>query len=66
MVWGVRNVLECSWRLQKVSWVGGCLGGILQLQCLLRFRSPECEIEIELERTWEASRVDLEMVWFRV
>ena len=25
-------------------------------------RPPESEIEIELERTWEASRVDLEMV----
>ena len=29
-------------------------------------RPPESEIEIELERTWEASRVDLEMVWTRV
>ena len=46
--------------------VGGGGGGMLQLQCLLRSRPPESEIEIELERTWEASRVDLEMVWTRV
>ena len=36
------------------------------VQCLLRSKPPESEIEIELERTWEASRVDLEMVWTRV
>ena len=48
-----------SGRLQKVFWVGGTK----QLQCLLRSRPPESEIEIELERTWEASRVDLEIVW---
>ena len=30
-------------------------GGMLQLLCLLRSRPPESEIEIELERTWEAS-----------
>ena len=41
-------------------------GGMLQLQSLLRSRPPESEIEIELERTWEASIVDLEMVWPRV
>ena len=39
------------------------VGGMLQLQSLLRSRPPESEIEIELERTWEASIVDLEMVW---
>ena len=33
------------------------------MQCILRSRPPESEIEIELERTWEASEVDLEMVW---
>ena len=38
---------------------------MLQLQCLLRSRLPESEIEIELERTWEESKVDLEMVWTR-
>ena len=43
--------------------VGGG-GGMLQLQSLLRSRPPESEIEIEM--TWEASRVDLEMVWTRV
>ena len=36
---------------------------MLQLQSLLRSRPPESEIEIELERTWEASKVDMEMVW---
>ena len=41
-------------------------GGMKQLQSLLRSRPPESEIEIELERTWVASRVDLEMVWTRV
>ena len=41
-------------------------GGMLQLQSLLRSRPPESEIEIELERTWEASEIDLEMVWTRV
>ena len=46
--------------------VGGGGGGMLQLQCLLRSRPPESGIEIELERTWDASRVDLEMVWTRV
>ena len=60
------NILECSGRLQKVSWVGGGGGGMLQLQSLLRSRPPESEIEIELEWTLEASRVDLEMVWTRV
>ena len=58
------NVLECSGRLQKVSWVV-VVGDTKQLQCLLRSRPPESEIEIELERTWEASSVDLEMVWTR-
>ena len=33
---------------------------------LLRSRPPESEIEIEFERTWEASELDLEMVWTRV
>ena len=28
--------------------------------------TPESEIEIELERTWEASTVDLERVWTQV
>ena len=50
----------------KSFMVGGGGGGIKQLQRLLRSRPPESEIEIELERTWEASRVDLEMVWTRV
>ena len=36
---------------------------MLQLQCLLRSRPPESETEIELERTEEASEVNLEMVW---
>ena len=31
----------------------------LQLQCLLRSRPPESEIEIELERTWR----HLELTW---
>ena len=31
-----------------------------------RSRPPESEIEIGLEMTWEASEVDLEMVWARV
>ena len=56
-------VVEYSRILQKVIWV--VLGGMLQLQCLLRSRLPESEIEIEFERTWEVSRVDLEMVWTR-
>ena len=41
----------------------GGSGGMLQLQSLLRSRPPESEKEIELERTWEVSEVDLEMVW---
>ena len=40
--------------------------GMLQLQSLLLSRPPESKIEIALERTWEASRVDLEMVCTRV
>ena len=58
------NVLVYSrmfWETPK-SFMGGG-GGMLQLQSLLRSRPPESEIEIKLERTWEASRVDLEMVW---
>ena len=54
--------LEC----QKSFMVVGGWVVYLQLQCLLRSRPPESEIEIELERTWKASRVDLEMVWTRV
>ena len=38
----------------------------VQLQRLLRPRPTESEIEIELERTWEASKVDMEMVWTQV
>ena len=41
-------------------------GGMLHLQSLLRSRPPESEIEIEFERTWEASEIDLEMVWTQV
>ena len=40
--------------------VGG--GGTKQLLCLLMSRFPESEIEVELQRNWEASRVDLEKV----
>ena len=60
-------VLECSgmfWKSPKSFMVVVVV--YLQLQSLLRSRPPESEIEIELERTWEASRVDLEMVWTRV
>ena len=63
------NVLECSrmfWETPKSFMVGGGGGGMLQLQSLLRSRLPESDIEIELERTREASRVDLEMVSTRV
>ena len=35
-------------------------------KCLLRSRPPVSEIEIELERTWETSRVGLDMVWTQV
>ena len=56
-----KNVVEDSKKFH--GWV---VGDTLQLQSLLRSRPPESEIEIELERTWEASRVDLEMVWTRV
>ena len=63
------NVLEYSrmfLKTPKSFMVGGWVVVYLQLQCLLRSRPPESETEIELERTWEASRVDLEMVWTRV
>ena len=71
MVWTLDNVLECSRIFYNVlkdskkfhGWVGGGGGGMLQLQCLLRSRPPESEIEIELERTWEESKVELNMVW---
>ena len=64
----IYNVRVCCRILQKVLWWWWwwVVGGMLQLQCLLRFRPPESEIEIELERIWEASRVDLEMIWTRV
>ena len=60
------------WECPRMFWetpksiMGGWVGGMLQLQCLLRSRPPESEIEIELERTCEASRDDLELVWTRV
>ena len=64
------NVLECSRMFLKTpkSFMvgGGWVGGMLELQCLLRSRPPESEIEIELERTWKASEIDLEMAWTRV
>ena len=63
------NVLEYSRKFQespKSFMVGGGGGGTKQLQCLLRSRLPDSEIEIELEMTWDAFRVDLEMVWTRV
>ena len=47
------NVLEYSRMFWEKKFHGG--GGKLQLQRLLRSRPPESEIEIELERTWEAS-----------
>ena len=63
-------VWECSRMLNVLGdskkFHGWVVVVYLQLQCLLRSRPPESEIEIELERTWEASRVDLEMVWTRV
>ena len=72
MIWTLANVLECS-RIfynvlkdsKKFHGGGWWVVVYLQLQCLLRSRPPESEIEIELERTWEASEVDLEMVWTR-
>ena len=69
MSWTLANVLECSRMFLKTpkSFMvgGGWVGGMLELQCLLRSRPHESEIEIELERTWEESKVDLEMVWTR-
>ena len=60
-----QNVLECSRMFLKTQKSFMVVGGwvvYLQLQCLLRSRPPESEMEIELERTLEASRVDLEIV----
>ena len=59
------NVLECSrmfWEtLKSFMVVGG--GGWYICNYSVYSGPPESEIEIELERTFEASRVDLEIVW---
>ena len=55
-------VLECSrmfWETLK-SFMGG---GWYICNYSVYSGPPESEIEIELERTFEASRVDLEIVW---